>query len=132
MIEDINNLGNEKVDLVHFDLTAGSYELCVSMIHILLERHLTNDAIIVFDDMLPRHPKMLLFFQYLLRETNLKPVAFSTGKIAMMDSAHKDAFIQKARDAELVDPDNDKEPYFSFLVENVPNGWGDHLNLRAN
>lgn len=132
MHEDVKLLGENKFDLVHFDLTAGSYKLCVEMIHLLLEKHLQPDSIIVFDDMTPKHPIMLSFFQYLLRETNLRPVAFSTNKIAMMNQDYKDKFFQQAVEADLIDTTHAKMPYFSFMREGVPNCWGDQLNLRAN
>jgi hypothetical protein len=132
MLESVDNIGDKKFDLVHFDLTAGSYNLCIEMLHLLLSKHLQKDAIIVFDDLTPRHPMMLLFFQYMLKETCLRPIAFSTGKIAMMDFNYKSTFLQQAYEADLIDPDHSKRHWFSFLPEGVVNGWGTHLNLRAN
>ena len=122
-----------KFDLVHFDLTAGAYELNKEVFEQLAANNLSDDGIIVFDDMTPRHPKMLLFFQYLITKTEFRPIAFSTGKIALMRRGHKQAFIDKALAAGLIDPDDERSYYYAFLVEGHPDSdWGDFLNLRAN
>jgi len=133
MVESLEETNNKKFDLVHFDLTAGAYELNKEVFEQLAANNLSDDGIIVFDDMTPRHPKMLLFFQYLITKTEFRPIAFSTGKIALMRRGHKQAFIDKALAAGLIDPDDERSYYYAFLVEGHPDSdWGDFLNLRAN
>lgn len=133
MFESIEEVNDTKFDLVHFDLTAGASELNKRMFNHIAEHKLNDDGIIVFDDMRPQHPKMLLFFQYILATTDFRPVAFSTGKIAMMRKKYKPEFIFKVDNEGLREVNHTRDNYFSFaLAGGEETDWGDFLDLRAN
>jgi hypothetical protein len=133
MVESIEEVNDKKFDLVHFDLTAGASELNKRMFNHIAEHKLNDDGIIVFDDMRPQHPKMLLFFQYILATTDFRPVAFSTGKIAMMRKKYKPEFIFKVDNEGLREVNHTRDNYFSFaLAGGEETDWGDFLDLRAN
>ena len=133
MFESIEEVKDTKFDLVHFDLTAGASELNKNMFNYIIQHKLNDDGIIVFDDMRPQHPKMLLFFQYILATSDFRPVAFSTGKIAMMRKKYKPEFIFKADNAGLRQVVHTRDSYFSFaLAGGEETDWGDFLDLRSN
>jgi hypothetical protein len=134
MFESMEEVKDKKFDLVHFDLTAGAYELNKNTFLSLVEHNLSDDGIIVFDDMRPQHPNMLLFFQYILANTDFRPIAFSTGKIAMMRKSHKEAFINAVVDNGLIEVDYRlKDSYFSFQRCGAGDtDWGNFLDLRTN
>lgn len=133
MFETIEQVKDTKFDLVHFDLTAGASELNKNMFNHLITHNLSDDGIIVFDDMRPQHPKMLVFFQYILATSDFRPVAFSTGKIAMMRKQYKAEFIFKADNEGLREVKHTRDDYFSFqLAGGEETDWGDFLDLRAN
>jgi hypothetical protein len=133
MFESIDEVKDTKFDLVHFDLTAGASELNRKMFHLIAEHKLNDDGIIVFDDMRPQHPKMLVFFQYILATSDFRPVAFSTGKIAMMRKKYKPEFIFKVDNAGLREVNHTRDNYFSFaMAGGEETDWGDFLDLRAN
>lgn len=123
-----------KFDLVHFDLAAGNPEN-IEIFNQLSKNYLNDDAIVVFDDVEIAHPKMLLMFLDIIDNTNYSPVAVGLHKIAVMNRAHKDAFINISNQKGLLDfgaePFRDKssEPYKFFLE--TSNRWGPYLNLRA-
>jgi hypothetical protein len=133
MFETIEEVQDRKFDLVHFDLTAGASELNKNMFNYIAEHKLNDDGIIVFDDMRPQHPKMLVFFQYILATSDFRPVAFSTGKIAMMRKQHKPGFIFNMEQAGLKQLNHTRDSYFSFaMAGGEETDWGDFLDLRAN
>ena len=133
MFENIEEVQDRKFDLVHFDLTAGASELNKNMFNYIIKHKLNDDGIIVFDDIRPQHPKMLLFFQYILSTSDFRPVAFSTGKIAMMRKQHKPGFIFSVDNAGLRQVIHTRDSYFSFaLAGGEETDWGDFLDLRTN
>jgi len=133
MFESIEEVKDTKFDLVHFDLTAGASELNKNMFNHIIQHRLNDDGIIVFDDMRPQHPKMLVFFQYILATSDFRPVAFSTGKIAMMRKQHKPGFIFSVDNAGLRQVIHTRDSYFSFaLAGGEETDWGDFLDLRTN
>lgn len=133
MFESLEEVQDRKFDLVHFDLTAGAYELNKNMFEDLVKHNLSDDGIIVFDDMRPQHPKMLLFFQYILSSTDFRPIAFSTGKIAMMRKQYKDDFIKKVDSAGLIEVIHTRDSYYSFQIgKGLESDWGNFLDIRAN
>lgn len=133
MYESIEEAQDKKFDLVHFDLTAGAYELNKNMFEYIIKNNLSDDGIIVFDDMRPQHPGMLLFFQYILTSTDFRPIAFSTGKIGMMRKQYKEDFINKVADEGLIEIDYTRDSYYSFqLCEGLESDWGNFLDIRAN
>jgi hypothetical protein len=133
MFETIEEVKDTKFDLVHFDLTAGASELNKNMFNHIIQHRLNDDGIIVFDDMRPQHPKMLLFFQYILATSDFRPIAFSTGKIAMMRKPYKSAFIGNVDSAGLRQIIHTRDSHFSFaMADGEETDWGDFLDLRAN
>jgi hypothetical protein len=133
MLESVEELQNRKFDLLHFDLTAGAYELNKSMFETIVKNNLNNDSIIVFDDMTPRHPNMLLLFQYILASSDFRPIAFSTGKIAMMRKQYKPDFIYKVGQAGLMEINHTRDSYYSFQQNpGRDSDWGDYLDIRGN
>lgn len=133
MVESIEEVKDTKFDLVHFDLTAGSSALNRSMFEHVIKHNLNDDGIIVFDDIRPQHPKMLLFFQYILSTSDFRPVAFSTGKIAMMRKAHKPLFMFNVEKAGLKQVKYTRDDYFSFqFLDGEETDWGDFMDLRTN
>lgn len=133
MYENMTDVKDTKFDLVHFDLTAGASELNRNMFNHVINNNLSDDGIIVFDDMRPQHPKMLVFFQYILATTDFRPIAFSTGKIAMMRKQYKPEFISKVDNAGLREVNHTRDDYFSFqMAGGEETDWGDFLDLRAN
>ena len=133
MFESIEEVKDTKFDLVHFDLTAGASELNKNMFNYIIQHKLNDDGIIVFDDMRPQHPKMLLFFQYILATSDFRPIAFSTGKIAMMRKQHKSPFIGNVDSAGLRQVIHTRDSHFSFALDDgEETDWGDFLDLRTN
>jgi hypothetical protein len=133
MFESIEEVKDKKFDLVHFDLTAGASELNKRMFEHVANHLLSDDGIIVFDDMRPQHPKMLLFFQYILSTSDFRPIAFSTGKIAMMRKKYKADFIFSVDNAGLRQINHVRDNYFSFaMAEGEETDWGNFLDLRTN
>ena len=133
MFEGIEETQGKKFDLVHFDLTAGAYELNKNMFEYLVKNNLNDDGIIVFDDMRPQHPRMLLFFQYILASTDFRPIAFSTGKIAMMRKKYKEDFIKRVEAEGLIEIEHTRDSYYSFQPSGgLESDWGDFLDLRTN
>ena len=133
MFESIEEVKDTKFDLVHFDLTAGSSALNRSMFEHVIKHNLTDDGIIVFDDMRPQHPKMLLFFQYILSTSDFRPIAFSTGKIAMMRKEHKPLFMFNVEKAGLKQISWTRDNYYSFqFLDGEETDWGDFMDLRTN
>ncbi len=123
-----------KFDLVHFDLAAGNPEN-IEVFDCLLEKYLKDDAIIVFDDVEIAHPKMFLMFLDVIEKTEYRPVAIGMQKIAVMNRAYKDAFIDITNQAGLLDfgsePFRDKtNEAYKFFPE-TSSRWGQYLNLRA-
>lgn len=123
-----------KFDLVHFDLAAGNPENA-EVFDYLYQHHLNEDSIVVFDDIELAHPKMFLMFLDIIEKTELRPVAIGMQKIAVMNRAYKDAFINITNHMGLIDlsanPFRNKvnEPY-RFFPE-TSERWGPYLNLRA-
>lgn len=134
MFESIEEVQDIKFDLVHFDLAAGNYQVNKAMFNLISVHKLNDDGIIVFDDMRPQHPNMLLLFQYILETSDFRPIAFSTGKIAMMRKKYKAEFILNVENAGLKEIDRRKrDNYYSFAVSDGEDAkWGDFLDLRAN
>lgn len=125
-----------KFDLVHFDLAAGWYEENLQVLELLLNCYMDESGIIVFDDIMPKHPKMIMLFLNLLENTDYVPVAFSTGKIAVIKKQHKEYFTEVlVHEADLVDAGlpylETKNEFFKFYKE-PSNRWGTYLNIRAN
>jgi hypothetical protein len=81
-----------KFDLVMFDLAAESYDTNLLMFQRLLEI-VSDDAIIVMDDLNPAHPKAMALFQYIIDTTDFSPLAFSNNKIAIQRKKYKQDFI---------------------------------------
>ena len=133
MFESIEEVKDKKFDLVHFDLTAGASELNKRMFEHVANNLLIDDGIIVFDDIRPQHPKMLLFFQYILSTSDFRPIAFSTGKIAMMRKEHKPLFMFNVEKAGLKEIRHIRDDYYSFqFVGSEETDWGDFMDLRTN
>ena len=104
-----------------------------SMFEHVIKHNLNDDGIIVFDDIRPQHPKMLLFFQYILATSDFRPVAFSTGKIAMMRKQHKPLFMFNVEKAGLKEVRHTRDDYFSFqFLGGEETDWGDFMDLRTN
>lgn len=127
---------NKKFDLVMFDLAAEAFDTNLEMWNILTEKYIQDDAIIVMDDILPRHPRAMSLFFYILENTDFSPVAFSTNKIAMQRKDFHDKFIftdtQNAGLRAMGTPTRDiQQPYFNFYFHHSYK-WGNYLNLRAN
>lgn len=122
-----------KFDLVMFDLAAENYDVNLEMWKTLTNNYINDDAIVVMDDVLPRHPKAMSLFLHILDTTEFSPVAFSAGKIAMMKKQHKEEFINKVNQAGLIAKSNavSAQEYFNFFVNNTYK-WGTYLNLKAN
>lgn len=123
-----------KFDLVHFDLAAGNPEN-TEVFNYLYQTHLKEDSIVVFDDVEVAHPKMFLLFLDIVEKTELRPVAVGMQKIAVMNRAYKDAFINITNQLGLIDFSANafrskvNEPY-RFFPE-TSERWGPYLNLRA-
>jgi predicted O-methyltransferase YrrM len=123
-----------KFDLVHFDLAAGNPEN-LEVFDRLQQNYLKDDAIVVFDDVEIAHPKMFLMFLDIIEKTEYRPIAIGMQKIAVMNRAHKDAFLDITSQLGLLDfgskPFRDKsnEAYRFFLE--TSSRWGHYLNLRA-
>ena len=134
MFESIEEVQDTKFDLVHFDLAAGDYQVNKEMFNLISVHKLNNGGIIVFDDMRPQHPNMLLLFQYILATSDFRPIAFSTGKIAMMRKKYKAEFILNVENAGLREINLQyRDNYYSFAVNGGRDTeWGDFLDLRAN
>jgi len=134
MFESIEEVQDKKFDLVHFDLSAGNYQVNKAMFNLISVHKLNDSGIIVFDDMRPQHPNMLLLFQYILATSDFRPIAFSTGKIAMMRKKYKAEFILNVENAGLRELDyRRRDSYFSFARDDCKDtDWGDFLDLRAN
>jgi hypothetical protein len=68
-----------------------------------------------------------------LATSDFRPVAFSTGKIAMMRKKHKPGFIFSVDNAGLRQVIHTRDSYFSFaLAGGEETDWGDFLDLRTN
>ena len=133
MFESVEEVQDKKFDLVHFDLAAGAYQFNKTMFENLVKNNLNENGIIVFDDMRPQHPNMLLLFQYILESSDFRPIAFSTGKIAMMRKQFKEEFINKVGEAGLIATNIVKDAYYSFQrISGMESDWGDFLDLKSN
>lgn len=124
-----------KFDLVMFDLAAENFDENLDMWTILTEKYINDDAIIVMDDIIPRHPRAMSLFLYLMDKTDFSPVAFSTNKIAMMRKDFHDKFIftdtlEAGLRAEGLPTRDVPQPYFNFYQHHSYK-WGNYLNLRA-
>jgi hypothetical protein len=137
MFESLQEVKDKKFDLVHFDLAAGAYEVNRDTFEYLINNSLSDDGIVVFDDMTPKHPNMLILLQSILTTTSFRPIAFSTGKIAMMRKQYKNSFIDAAYKAGLMEDLNKvstlPDEYYSFQrCGGSESNWGDFLDIRAN
>jgi hypothetical protein len=123
-----------KFDLVHFDLAAGNTENS-EVFNYLRQNYLKDDSIVVFDDVEIAHPKMLLFFLDVIEQTEYRPVAIGMQKIAVMNRAYKDAFIDITSQLGLLDfssePFRDKSNEAYKFFPETSSRWGQYLNLRA-
>lgn len=122
----------KKFDLVMFDLAAEAYDNNLEMFNTLVNEHINEDAIIVMDDILPRHPRAMSMFYYIIDYTEFVPVAFSTNKIAIQRKQFKEEFIfNTTANSGLRAEGMAIQPYFNFYFHKSYK-WGDYLNLRAN
>lgn len=124
-----------KFDLVMFDLAADGFEQNQEIFLDLTANYINHDAIIVMDDILPRHPRGFALFQWIIDNTEFKPLAFSTNKIALQRNQYKSDFMTLTENAGYrangsFDNANPQQ-YFNFFFHNAYK-WGDYLNLRAN
>jgi hypothetical protein len=124
---------SRKFDLVMFDLSAENFDENLEMWNTLTGQYVQDDAIIVMDDILPKHPKAMALFLYILDKTDFSPVAFSTNKIAMQRKDFHDKFIftDTAKAGLVAKGESSKETYFNFYVRHSYK-WGNYLNLKAN
>ena len=129
MYEDIDQLEGQKFDFVIFDLSAGRFKNSVDTFGIL-QNHVTDDAIIVIDDITPSHPETMAFFQYVMKTYNYAPVAFSPGKIAVMHPEQKEEFLLKAETKIVINEMNfDSPSFYCYYKHNEV--WGPYLQLRT-
>lgn len=125
-----------KFDLVMFDLAADGFEENLEIFQNLVANYINEDAIIVMDDILPRHPRGFALFQWIIDNTDFSPVAFSTNKIAIQKKQFKDDFMFNKvvnggyrADGSLTQALPQK--YFNFFIHKAYK-WGEYLNLKAN
>lgn len=129
MYEDLSLLEGQKFDFVVFDLSAGRFKNSVDMFGIL-QNHVTDDAIIVIDDITPSHPETMAFFQHVMKTYNYAPVAFSPGKIAVMHTEQKAEFLLKAESKITINEMNfDSTSFYCYYKDNEV--WGPYLQLRT-
>lgn len=124
-----------KFDLVMFDLAAGS-EQNFEIFQNLINNHINDDAIIVMDDIYPKHPGGMALFQWIIDTTDFIPLAFSTNKIAIQRKQFKDKFMfttvmDTGHRANGSFRQAITQPYFNFFFQKTYK-WGDFLDLRAN
>jgi hypothetical protein len=129
MYEDLSLLEGQKFDFVVFDLSAGRFKNSVDMFGIL-QNHITDDAIIIIDDVTPSHPETMAVFQHVMKTYNYAPVAFSPGKIAVMRPEHKEEFLLKAESKIAINEINFDAPSF-YCYYKVNEVWGPYLQLRT-
>lgn len=125
-----------KFDLVMFDLSADGFEQNLEIFQNLVTNYINNDAIIVMDDVLPRHPRGMALFQWIIDNTDFLPLAFSTNKIALQRVQFKQDFMFTTvtnagfrADGSLTRAIPQK--YFNFFFQHAYK-WGEYLNLKAN
>ena len=125
-----------KFDLVMFDLASESFEENLEIFQDLVNNYMTDDAIIVMDDIYPKHPRGMALFQWIIDNTDFVPLAFSTNKIAIQQKQFKNEFMfTTVMNADLRAngsfTHDVPQKYFNFFFHNAYK-WGDFLNLRAN
>jgi hypothetical protein len=125
-----------KFDLVMFDLAAESFEENLEIFQDLLDNYITDDAIIVMDDIYPKHPRGMALFQWIIDNTDFIPLAFSTNKIAIQQKQFKNEFMfTTVMNAGLRANGSFThaipQEHFNFFFHKAYK-WGDFLNLRAN
>lgn len=129
MYEDLSLLKGQKFDFVIFDLVAGMFKNSVKLFD-ELQDYLTDDAIVIIDDVLPRHPETMAFFHYILKTYNYAPIAFSLGKIAIMKPEHKEKFLTEAEHYIAIHELNLNSPDF-YCYYRVNEIWGPYLQLKT-
>ena len=129
MYEALDQLDGEKFDFASFDLSAGLYKNSKDMFSKMLP-HVTDDAIIVIDDVAPTHPEAMAFFNHIMKDYNFVPVAFSPGKVAVMQLKYKELFLQQVDKQVIINEIEVDESnyYFSFRENEI---WGSYLKLHT-
>ena len=125
-----------KFDLVLFDLAADGFEENQVIFQNLVDNYITDDAIIVMDDIYPKHPRGMALFQWIIDTTGFLPVAFSTNKVALIKKQFKDKFMfTTVMDAGLRANGSFTyavpQEHFNFFFHTAYK-WGDFLDLKAN
>jgi hypothetical protein len=128
--------GQRKFDLVMFDLAADSFEENQEIFQDLTTNYINDNAIIVMDDIYPKHPRGMALFQWIIDTTNFLPVAFSTNKVALMQKQFKDEFMfTKVMDRGLRGNGSYShavpQKYFNFFFHKAYK-WDNFLDLKAN
>lgn len=127
---------DRKFDMVMFDLAADGFEQNQEIFINLTDNYINDDAIIVMDDILPRHPRGLALFQWIIDNTEFLPIAFSTNKIALQRNKYRNDFMFNKVEPMGYRANGSFEhatpqKYFNFFFHKAYK-WGNYLNLRAN
>ena len=128
MYEDLNLLNDQKFDFVIFDLSAGQYENNLEMFS-KLQEYITEETIIVLDDITPKHPNMMALFEYIMKEFNYSPVAFSPGKIAVIHPEQKESFLLLVKNHIIIESLKVNGANHSCSFNSNPI-WGTYLQLN--
>ena len=128
MYEDLNLLTGQKFDFVVFDLSAGRYKNNIEMFS-KLQEYVTDDVIILLDDINPRHPEMMSLFHKVMELYDYSPVAFSPGKIAVMHPKQKKDFLSSVENYITINKQNVSDPNFNCYL-NSNEVWGPYLQLN--
>jgi hypothetical protein len=129
MYEDIALLEGQKFDFAIFDLSAGLFENSVKLFNDL-QNYVTDDAIILIDDISPSHPETMALFQHIMKTYNYAPVAFSPGKIAVMHPEHKEKFLLQAENYIVINELTIPNLAFSCQYK-VNEVWGPYIQLKT-
>lgn len=131
MLTDINEVSG-KFDLIHFDLSASRYIVNKTILEKVVNLHLNNNGIIIFDDVKTATPAQLSLFFYAIQELNLYPVAFSQTKAACIkanDNEEKERLLINLKSRLVLSQDSISESY-DWVLESTPE-FGNYLKLRT-
>ena len=85
--------------------------------------------IIVLDDITPKHPNMMALFEYIMKEFNYSPVAFSPGKIAVIHPEQKESFLLLVKNHIIIESLKVNGANHSCSFNSNPI-WGTYLQLN--
>ncbi len=129
--DSLDSVENIKFDMISYDLEAELFD--EALLERLITAHLTDNGIIILDDVSPEHPAQLLTFLHLVEKFQLSLLAVAGKKVALTKLNNKDknnliTSIYNVRTSEL----NDHKTFWWRLWGNESERFGLVLKMLPN